>query len=106
MKKALLMIALMLSSVVAFAQKPDKNEVKQLQNFLSQPAEKGGTNAQALKITNLSAPSTWEGVTVENGKITAIQWKDKHLAGTLNLSGFSALTKVDVSRNALTTLNV
>ena len=34
------MIALMLGSVTAFAQKMDKNEVKQLQNFLSQPAEK------------------------------------------------------------------
>lgn len=52
MKKALLMIALMLGSVTAFAQ--NKNEVKQLQAFLSQPAEKGGTNATALKITDHS----------------------------------------------------
>ena len=50
MKKALLMIALMLGSVTAFAQKIDKNEVKQLKAFLSQPAEKGGTNATALML--------------------------------------------------------
>lgn len=106
MKKALFMIALMLGSVTAFAQKMDKNEVKQLQNFLSQPAEKGGTNATALKITDLKSPATWEGVTVANGRVTAIEWKDKHLAGDLDLSGFTALTKVDVSRNALTSLSV
>lgn len=100
------MIALMLGSVTAFAQKMDKNEVKQLQNFLSQPAEKGGTNATALKITDLKSPATWEGVTVANGRVTAIEWKDKHLAGDLDLSGFTALTKVDVSRNALTSLSV
>ncbi len=40
--------------------------------------------------------------TVENGHITAINWKDKKLAGTLDLSGFDALQKVDVSRNRLT----
>lgn len=73
MKKALFMIALMLGSVTAFAQKMDKNEVKQLQNFLSQPAEKGGTNATALKITDLKSPATWEGVTVANGRVTAIE---------------------------------
>ena len=104
MKKALLMIALMLGSVTAFAQ--NKNEVKQLQAFLSQPAEKGGTNATALKITDIKSPATWEGVTVANGRVTAIEWKDKHLAGTLDLSGFTALTKVDVSRNAITSISV
>ncbi len=106
MKKALLMIALVVGCMSATAQKIDKNEMKELQAFLSQPAEKHATNAEALKITDLKAPSTWEGVTVENGHVTAIEWGDKHLAGDLNLSNFSALTKLNVSRNALTSLNV
>ena len=96
----------MLGSVTAFAQKMNKAEVKQLQNFVAQTSEKGGTNGEALKIVDMNAPSTWEGITVENGRVVAIDWKDKHLAGTLNLSGFTALKKVDVSRNALTSLNV
>ena len=54
MKKALLMIAVMLGSVTAFAQNLDKNELKQLKEFLSQPsAEEGKTNAEALNIQNL-----------------------------------------------------
>lgn len=106
MKKAVLLITLALSSAMVFAQKVDKNELKQLKTFLSQPAEKDATNAQALKITDLNAPSTWEGVTVENGRITEIKWKDKKLAGDLNLSGFTALRTVDVSRNKLASLSV
>ena len=38
--------------------------------------------------------------------MTAIEWKDKKLAGVLDLSGFTALTKVDVSRNKLQGLTV
>ena len=43
MKKALLMIAIVLGCTAAFAQKLDKNEAKQLKAFLSQNAEKDGT---------------------------------------------------------------
>ena len=96
----------MLGCMTVFAQKVDKKEMKQLQAFLSQPAEKDGTNAQALKIVDMNAPSTWEGVTVANGHVTAIEWKDKKLGGSLDLSNFSALATVDVSRNKLTSLNV
>lgn len=96
----------MLGCVTVFAQKIDKNELRQLQAFMAEPAEKDATNAQALKITDLKSPATWEGVTVENGHVTAIDWKDKHLAGSLDLSGFKALTKVDVSRNKLASLSV
>ncbi|MDE6308899.1 MAG: hypothetical protein K2L81_01755, partial [Muribaculaceae bacterium] len=91
---------------MAFAQKVDKKEVKQLQAFLAQTSEKGGTNAQALNISDLNSPATWEGVTVADGHVTAIEWKDKKLGGDLALTGFTALTKVDVSRNALKSLNV
>ena len=106
MKKSLLLIALMVGCMSASAQKIEKNELRQLQAFLSQPAEKAATNAEALKITDLKNPASWEGVTVSNGHVTAIEWSDKHLAGELNLAGFDALTKLNVSRNALTSLNV
>ncbi len=100
MKKIALLLAVALSSAACFAQ-VNKSELKQLQNFLAQPAEKDGTNAEALKITNLKDPSTWEGITVVGNHVTEIKWKDKKLAGTLDLSGFKALAKVDVSRNKL-----
>ena len=106
MKKALLLIAVMVGCMTASAQKIDKNELRQLQQFLSLPGEKHATNAEALKITDLKNPSSWEGVTVENGRITAIEWSDKHIAGSLNLSGFTALKKLNVSRNAITSLDL
>ena len=89
MKKALLMIAVMLGSVTAFAQNLDKNELKQLKEFLSQPsAEAGKTNAEALKIHNLNAPASWEGVTIQDGHVTALKLSDKKLDGDISLTGF------------------
>ncbi|MDE6081062.1 MAG: hypothetical protein K2F70_02170, partial [Muribaculaceae bacterium] len=106
MKKAVLVIAIMLGSLVAFAQKVDKKEVAQLKAFLSQPAQENGTNAQALRIADLNSPATWEGVKIADGHVTEIDWKDKKLAGSLDLSNFVALTKVDVQRNKITSLNL
>ncbi len=106
MKKMILMMAVVLGCMTAFAQKVDKNEAKALKAFLAQPAEKDASNAQALKVTDLNALASIEGVTVENGHVTAIDWKDKKIAGNLDLSGFTALQKVDVSRNSLTGLSV
>ena len=77
MKKVALLFAVALCSLAVNAQKINKNELKQLQAFLSAPAEKEATNAQALKITDVNAPSTWEGVTVANGHVTKIDWKGK-----------------------------
>ena len=105
MKKALLIIAVLLGSMTAFAQNLDKNEAKLIKAFLAEPA-KEGTNAQALKVADVNAIANIEGVTVQGGHITAIEWKDKKLGGTLNLAGFKALTKVDVSRNELTSMSV
>lgn len=42
-------MALMVGCMSAFAQKIDKNELKELQAFLAQPTEKHATNAAALK---------------------------------------------------------
>ena len=64
MKKVALLFAVALSSLAVNAQKIDKNELKQLQAFLAAPAEKEATNAQALKITDVKSPATWEGVTI------------------------------------------
>ena len=49
MKKIALLLAVALGSAACFAQ-VNKTELKQLQNFLSQPSEKGGTNAEALMV--------------------------------------------------------
>ncbi len=106
MKKVLFLIALALGCTSAFAQKLDKAEARQLKNFLTQTAEKDGTNANALKVVNINDVSAIEGVTIENGHVTAIEWKDKHLAGDLDLSGFKALKKVDVSRNKIASVDV
>ncbi len=106
MKKVLFMIALVLGCTSVFAQNLDKNEAKQLKMFLQEAAEKDGTNAQALKVTNLNSLSGIEGLTIVGGHVTAIEWKDKHLAGNLDLSGFTQLTKVDVSRNSLNSITV
>ena len=106
MKKALLMITLVLGCTTVFAQKIDKKEAAQIKSFLSQPAEKDGTNAQALKVTDMNSIASIEGVTVENGHVTAIDWKDKHIAGNLDLSGFSQLKSVNVSRNKIAGLNI
>ena len=78
MKKIALILAVALSSAACFAQ-VNKGELKQLQNFLAQPAEKAATNAEALKITNLKDPSTWEGVTVVGNNVTEIKWKEETL---------------------------
>ena len=106
MKKFAFLFTLLLGSMMVFAQKPNKAELKQLQAFMAQTSEKGVTNAQALNISDLSNPSTWEGVKMDNGRVTSIDWKGKKLAGQLNLAGFNFLQKVDVSRNAITSLSV
>ncbi len=67
MKKVSLMIALMLSCMMVYAQKPSKAQLKALKSlttFLSLPAEKNASHAAALGIFNLTHPSTWKGVTV------------------------------------------
>ena len=107
MKKFLLITAVLLGCSTVFAQNLDKNEAKQISAFLAQTSENGTTNAQVLKVANPSQLSGGvEGLTVVGGHVTAIEWKDKHLAGQLSLNNFKSLTKVDVSRNKLTSVAV
>ena len=97
MKKTLIMILVMLGCVTVSAQKINKNELKQIQVFLSEISETGISNAAVLEISNAADPATWKGVLIDNGHVTEINWSRKKLAGTLDLSNFSALTKVDIS---------
>ena len=59
MKKVVLILTLALCSSIAFAQRVNKAELKQLQAFLAQPAKEAATNAEALRIQNVSDPSQW-----------------------------------------------
>ena len=84
---------LLLGSVVLFAQKPNKMEVRNLQSFLQQKSARGDTNADRLEISSINSPMTWKGVVWNNGQVQEINWKDKDLAGELNVKGFTALQK-------------
>ena len=88
----------------AMAQNLNKTEAKALQAFLNQPAVEKSTNGAALGYAGSVA--TVPGIKIANGHVTAIDWKDKHLAGQLNLSNFPQLEKVEVSGNKLTALNL
>ena len=107
MKKQLLLLSVCLLSVASvFAQKINKSELRALQAFLNQPAVVASTNAQALKISDLNNPGSWEGIKIEKGQIAEINWAGKNLAGELDLSGFTNLQKVNVSRNRLSSVKV
>ncbi|MFR5541206.1 MAG: hypothetical protein ACLTID_09870 [Barnesiella sp.] len=106
MKRVLLLIALAMGSLIVFAQKPNKNEVKKLQNFLQQTSAKGDANYQRLGIASLNSPETWTGVVWSNGRVVSIDWKDKDLSGNLDVDGFTALRSMDCSRNKIKQVNV
>ena len=56
MKRIALILAASLATTGVFAQNLNKNELKQLQAFLNEPAKEAATNAEALKITDLKNP--------------------------------------------------
>ena len=92
MKKIALVLAIALSSAAGFAQ-INKGELKQLQNFLSQPGKEAPTNAEALRISNVKDPSTWEGITIVGNHVTKIDWKDKKLPVLSTLAVFPNLLR-------------
>ena len=104
MKRSLILIMAALSIPAVWAQNISKNEAKALQSFLSQPAPDGRTNAQVLGAGGNVAATP--GVKVENGHITEIDWKGKNLGGSLTLTGFSGLQRLEVGSNSLQALNV
>ena len=63
-------------------------------------------NVQILNW-DLDNPSTWTGITWnEDGNVEGIDLSFKNLSGSLNLSNFSSLKKLDVTGNNLTSLKL
>ncbi len=101
MKRTLLILAAALTlSGSAFAKSNAKKNVEQkaLTSFIAQ-------NAGTLSLNGASV-TDMPGVKFENGSVTEIDLKGKKLQGTLDLSNFPALTKVDVYDNQLSSLIV
>ena len=105
MKRTILFLAALATLSCGWSQNLSKNEAKSLQAFINQPAAKGGNNGQALGFSGGNVASI-PGITVSGGHVTEIKWDNKELGGALDLSGFPALQKVDVSGNKLTSLTV
>ena len=56
---------------------------------------------------DLTDPSSWEGVTWDsNGNVSEIDFTYKWLQGTLDVSGFTSLTKLKVYANTLSSINI
>ena len=88
-----------------WSQNLSKNEAKSLQAFINQPAAKGGNNGQALGFAGGNVASL-PGITISDGHVTEIKWDNKELAGSLDLTNFPSLQKIDVSGNKLTSLTI
>ena len=102
---ALLITAALLGISSTMAQSLNKSEAKNLGAFLQQTSPEGKSNAAALGIVGNNITAA-HGVKIENGRIVEIDWGGKKLAGTLNLSGFPALTKINVSHNKISALTI
>jgi Leucine-rich repeat (LRR) protein len=119
MKKLILLFVCAAWAVVAVAQTYHEADNAALRAFLSQPsAEAGQTNGERLGLSTADT-ATW--TTDENwvGKIVGliwnnesperidrIDWHSKSLAGTLDLSGCTALMYLGCGNNQLTALDV
>ena len=66
---------------------------------------KGGNNGEALGFQGGNVANI-PGITVSNGHVTDIKWDGKDLGGSLDLSAFPALQKVDISNNKIKNLSV
>lgn len=89
----------------------NNNDYSKLQTFLNEPsAIDGKTNGQALNdLYDKDNPSTWTGVTwnADNPiSVASIDWKNKNLAGDLNLNGFTSLTDCDISQNKIDSVSL
>lgn len=84
------------------------DEIKKLKTFLRQKsAVAGKANYEQLGVADTNAINwaalpglTWG----DDGRLTAIKWDSKQLAGSLDLSGFTSLRELHCQRNALTEL--
>ncbi|NMC56300.1 MAG: leucine-rich repeat domain-containing protein [Eubacteriaceae bacterium] len=85
------------------------NDFTKLQTFLNQPSSvEGKTNGQQLNSAyDANDPTTWTGVTWENGRVVKIYWSGgKSLNGDLNLSDFSEVSYINCNNNTLTSLDL
>ncbi|MBR0238069.1 MAG: right-handed parallel beta-helix repeat-containing protein [Thermoguttaceae bacterium] len=87
------------------------NDIAHLQAFLEQTNSSGQKNGITLNSSyNKDNPSSWTGVTwTEVGGIkcvSRIDWMNKRLVGSLDMSGSTSLTYLRVWDNNLTSLNV
>lgn len=79
----------------------NSSELNTLHSFVN-----SNENAQILNW-DLDDPSTWTGITWnENGNVESIDLSFKNLSGSLDLSNFGSLKKLDVTGNNLTSLNL
>lgn len=79
----------------------NKNEIEALKKFYKQ------NNNSDLINWNLDDPSTWTGITwSEDGNVQGIDLSFKDLSGSLDLSNFDSLKKLDVTGNNLPSLNL
>ena len=87
----------------------DDGEMAKLREFLDQESSVAG-NTNGLQLTpgyNASVPATWASFfTWSGGHVTQISLSSLGLAGSLDVSGFTSLTAIDINSNALASLNV
>ena len=106
MKRTTLFLAALMAITCGWSQNLSKSEAKSLQAFATQASAKGGDNGSALGFTGGSF-ANFPGITVSaDGHVTEIDWRNKDLAGNLDLSKFPALQKVNVSGNKIVTLTL
>jgi hypothetical protein len=101
-------------AVPSFGQTPVYNayEVGKLRAFLDQPsAVAGKTNGKQENANyNPNDPSTYFGVAwsndAANKRVTSVNWNSDGLGGTLDLSGFMAITRISVWNNSLSSVDL
>ena len=104
--KRILLIAVAILAGIAAVTAQNKKEVSQLRQFLQQTSAHGDANYIRLRLS-LNNPASWSGVVWgSDGRVVSIEWGDKKLAGSINLSGFTSLKKVDLCRNKIDSVNL
>ncbi len=90
----------------------DDTEYNNIKAFLEMPSVVGGkTNAEQLGYT-VADPSTWSHVSwvypidVNHPRVFGLNWNNKLLSGSLNVSGAGYLSALYCNQNAITAINV
>lgn len=112
---AIVLFAMMLICMLPITAKAgsityNTNDRDKLKSFLETEVS-GKKNGEKINpyAYNADDPTTWTGVTWSSDsydkRVTRIEWSNKGLSGSLDLSGFTGLTYVDVSRNSINSIN-